>query len=212
VFQGLRAGARRIGLAAALCILAAPVHAQQRVETLSDQAQILKRFPRDTGLVRHGARVRLRTGGWLDITDNSFGPSAPSLCWYAPALHVAGICQQGSGVTVTTLIELNTGRRVSAPGLAILMPEPGLIAIGPDKARGIDADSVTLVQVKDRDLVDEGGAQFDDDYGPGAWVDGDCYRLTPKGDKGSAWLEKGASGWGQVGAADSKVCQERHGR
>jgi hypothetical protein len=198
--------------AAAACMVAAPVQAKPKVQTFSDQAQILKRFPEDTGLVRHGAKVRLKTGGWLDITDNAFGPSAPTLCWYAPALHVAGICQRGSNVMVTTLIELNTGHRVSAPGLARLMPEPGLIALGPDKAHGVEADSVTLVQVKDRDLVDEGGAVFDDDYGPGAWVDGSCYRLTPKGDKGPAWLEKGHSGWSQVSAAQSKVCQKRHGR
>lgn len=212
MFQGLGRGARRIGLAAAaVCVLAGAGHAQQKVETFSDQAQILKRFPKDTGLVRHGAKVRLKTGGWLDITDNSFGTAPPTLCWYVPALHVAGICQAGKDVMVTILIDLNTGRRVAAPGLATLMPEPGLITIGPDQARGIDADSVTLVQVEGRELVDEGGVVFDDDYGPGGWVDGDCYRLTPKGGKGPAWLERGASGWDQVSAADSKVCRKRHG-
>jgi hypothetical protein len=211
VFQGIGEGARRIGLAVALCLLAVPVHAREKVEAFSDQAQILKRFPNDTGLVKHGVKVRLRTGGWLDITDNSFGPSPPSLCWYVPSLHVAGFCQEGAGVTVTILVNLDTGRRASGPGLPMLMPEPGLIAIGPDKARGVDADSVTLVKVKDHDLIDQGGAVFDEDYGPGAWVDGDCYRLTPKGGKGPAWLERGASGWDQVSAADSKVCQKRHG-
>ena len=37
-----------------------------------------------------GGVVRLKTGDWLDITDNPFGHGAPVLCWYAPAIHVAG--------------------------------------------------------------------------------------------------------------------------
>jgi hypothetical protein len=195
-----------------LCALAAAGHAQTKPEAFSDQEQILKRFPKETSLVRHGARVLLKTGGWVDLTDNPFGKSAPTLCWYVPSMHVAGLCQNGPGVTVTTLVELNTGRRLSAPGLPTLMPEAGLVAIGPDKAKGIEADSLTLMQVKADDIVDEGGALFDDDYGPGGWVDGDCYRLTPKAGKGGAWLEKAADGWSQVTDADSKVCQGRHGR
>lgn len=213
MFQGSHGRGWRVALATAiLCALAASGQAQPKPEALSDQSQILKRFPKDTGLVKHGARVRLTTGGWLDVTDNPFGKDAPTLCWYDAGLHVAGICQSGRGLTVVTLIELHTGRRVSAPGLPMLMPESGLIAVGPDKAHGADADSLTLVQITDNDIIDEGGALFDDDTGPGAWVDGDCYRLTPKTDKGAAWLEKTASGWRQVAAADSAVCQGRHGR
>lgn len=211
--QGFRTRGPRAGLAAAvLCALSTASLAQPRTGPLTDQAEILKRFPKDTGVVSHGVKVKLKTGAWMDMTDNPFGKSAPSLCWYAPGLHVAGVCQKGEGVTVTTLIELNTGRRASAPGLPVLMPHDGLIAIGPDKARGVDADSVTLMQVKSDDIVDEGGALFDEDYGPGAWVDGDCYRLTAKGPKGGAWLEKVAVGWQQVAAAESAVCQRRHGR
>ena len=213
MFQGFRGRGRRAAMAAAvLCALSGAGHSQPRIEPLSDQDQILKRFPRDTGLVTHGAKVRLKSGSWLDITDNPFGASAPTLCWYAPSLHVAGICQRGADVLVTVLIELNTGRRVAAPGLAMLMPEPGLIAVGPAAARGADADSITLVQVQPADLIDEGGAQFDENYGPGAWIDGDCYRLTPKAAQGAAWLEKTSTGWRQIPAAGSTVCQGRHGR
>lgn len=211
MFHGFREQGRRAALAGTLCALALPALAQQTAVPLSDQAQILRRFPKDTGQVKHGVEVRLKTGGWLEMTDNPFGPSGPVLCWYAPALQVAGVCQVGKGVTVTTLIELTTGRRVSAPGLPVLTPGRGLIAIGPDKAHGADADSLTLVQVEDRDLIDEGGALFDDDYGPGGWVDGDCYRLTPKAGKGPAWLEKTEAGWQEVPAARSAVCQGRHG-
>jgi len=197
---------------ALICAAALATQAHAQSKAYSDQAEILKRFPNDTGLVTHGAKVRLKNGDWLDITDNPFGRGAPVLCWYAPSLRVAGVCLRGDGVTVTTLIELDTGRRVAAPGLARLMPEPGLIAVGPDAAQGVDADSVTLVQVKANELVDQGGAQFDEDYGPGAWVDGDCYRLTPRSGKGSAWLERSAAGWRQTPAAQSLVCQGRHGR
>jgi hypothetical protein len=201
-------------VAAALCVLALPpaVRAQPKIEILTNQDQILKRFPRDTGLLAHGVRVRLKSGGWVEISDNPFGKAPPTLCWYAPALHVAGVCQNAVGVAVTILIELNTGRRVSAPGVPVLMPEKGLVAIGPDAAHGVDSDSVTLVKIEADDLVDEGGALFDQDFGPGAWVDGDCYRLTARGAKGGAWLERTASGWRQAEAAESTVCQGRHGR
>jgi hypothetical protein len=213
VHQGFRGRRLCAGFAAAaLCALASPSLAQPKADLLTDQAQILERFPKDTGLVSHGVKVRLKTGSWVDMTDNPFGRAAPVLCWYAPKLHVVGVCQNGAGVTVTTLIELNTGRRASAPGLPTLMAQDGLVAVGPDKARGVDADSLTLVQVKSDDVVDQGGALFDEDYGPGAWVDSDCYRLTPKSAKGGAWLEKGAAGWRQIPAAQSTVCQGRHGR
>lgn len=217
MFQCFGEQGRRAALAVALCALAAPAFAEKaaprpKIEVLRDQARILQRFPKDTGLVRHGVKIRLRTGDWLEVTDNPFGPSAPTLCWYAPALHLAGVCQTGRGVIVTTLIELHSGRRATAPGLPVLRPERGLIAIGPDPARGADADSLTLVQVEDRDLIDEGGALFDDDYGPGAWVDGDCYRLTPKTGKAAAWLEKTRAGWQEVPAAQSAVCQGRHAK
>ena len=206
---------RRAGLAAALaCALSAPlaVHAQPKIDVLTNQDQILKRFPKDTGLLEHGVRVRLKNGEWVDFADNPFGKAPPALCWYAPSLHVAGICQIGAGVTVTVLVELNSARRVSAPGLVRLMPQKGLLSIGPDPAHGVDSDSVTLVKIEPKDLIDEGGAVFDQDFGPGGWVDADCYRLTARGAKGVAWLEKTASGWQQAEAAQSTVCQGRHGR
>ena len=209
---GWRRGA---GVATALlCALTAPlaVRAQAKIETFGDQNQILKRFPQDTSLVTHGASVRLKSGEWVEVTDNPFGKAAPTLCWYAPALHVAGICQNGAGVTVTLLIELNTGRRVAAPGVPRLMSEKGLIAIGPDAVHGVESDSLTLVRIEPDDLIDEGGALFDADFGPGRWVDGDCYRLAARGKKGVAWLEKTKSGWRQAEAAQSTVCQGRHGR
>jgi hypothetical protein len=200
-------------MAAVICAVSGgAVCAQSKLEVVTSQGQILKRFPKDTGLLEHGAKVRLKSGDWLEITDNPFGKAAPKLCWYAPALHVAGICQSGAGAMVTTLIELNSGRRVSAPGAPMLRPERGLIAVGPDKTRGVDSDSLTLVRVESRDIVDEGGALFDQDYGPGGWVDGDCYRLTGKAGKGAAWLERTAAGWTQAAAEASTVCQKRHTR
>ncbi len=213
MLQGFGSEVRGAGLAAMICALtafAAQAQPQPKTEVLTDQAQILARFPDDTALVAHGARVRLKNGHWVDITDNPLGRSSPVLCWYAPRLHVAGVCQTGQGVAVTVLIELNSGHRVTAPGLASLLPEPGWIAVGPDDQRGVGSDSVTLVQVERNNILDKGGAQFDDDYGPGGWVDGDCYRLTPKGDKGAAWLEKTKAGWQEIPAAQSAVCQGRH--
>ena len=200
--------------AMAVCALtpAASARAQPKIEILTDQDQILQRFPHDTGLLAHGVRVRLKSGRWVEISDNPFGKTPPTLCWYAPALHVAGVCQNGQGVTVTVLIELNSGRRASAPGAPSLMPEKDLVSIGPDAARGVESDSVTLVKIEADDLVDEGGALFDQDFGPGGWVDGDCYRLTARGAKGGAWLERTDSGWRQAEAAASTVCQGRHGR
>ena len=206
---------RRAGsAAAALCALVVPltVHAQAKIQTFTRQNEILKRFPDDTGLISHGVRVRLKSGGWVEVSDNPFGKTPPTLCWFAPALHVAGVCQHAAGVTVTVLIELNSGRRVSAPGLPKLMPEEDLVAIGPDAAHGVPSDSVTLVKVEADDLIDEGGAIFDEDFGPGTWVDGDCYRLAARGAKGVAWLERTDSGWRQAEAAASTVCQGRHGR
>lgn len=218
MFQGFRGRGRRAAWAAmAVCglvggAMAGAGHAQSKVEAFSDQGQILKRFPDDTGLVKHGAKVRLKTGAWVDMTDNPFSKDPVALCWYAPAMHVAGFCQYGPGIAVTTLVELNTGRRMSAPGLASVRPQKDLVAIGPDKAKGVDADSVTLMQVKADDIIDEGGALFDDDYGAGGWVDGECYRLTAKTAKGGAWLEKTPDGWRQVTNAESTLCQGRHGR
>jgi hypothetical protein len=214
----LFSGIKQIGLYAAsacamLCTLAGPMAAQAAgPSAYSDTQEILKTFPKDTGVVSHGAKVRLSSGAWLDVTDNPFGKAAPQLCWYAPSLHVAGICQGAAGVNVTVLIDLRTGQRVSAPGLASLMPEAGLIAVGPDTARGIESDSVTLIKVEANELVDQGGAQFDTDTGPGAWVDGDCYRLTAKSPAGGGWLEKTPAGWRQVATAQSSVCQGRHAR
>ncbi len=199
------------------CALAAPlavqaVHAQSGPAVFRDPQEILRRFPDDTGKLAHGARVRLANGSWLEIADNPFSKAPPELCWYAPALHVAGICQAAPGVNVVVLIDLHSGHRVIAPGLPRLMPEPDLIAIGPDEARGVPSDSITLVKVEANDLIDEGGALFDDDYGPGGWVDGECYRLTGKGGKAGGWLEKTASGWRQAPAAQSALCQRRHAR
>lgn len=199
---------------ALICALAAPLaaHAQSSPEVYRDAKDILRRFPNDTGELEHGARVRLANGAWFEIGDNPFGKTPPELCWYAPSLHVAGICQSAPGVNVVVLIDLHSGHRVTAPGLPRLMPEPGLIAIGPDVTRGVPSDSVTLVKVEANDLIDEGGAQFDDDYGPGGWVDGDCYRLSGKRGKAGGWLERSASGWRQAPAAQSTLCQGRHAR
>jgi hypothetical protein len=200
---------------ALICALAAPMaaHAQSSGPPVySDAKEILSRFPNDTGVLEHGARVRLANGAWLEIGDNPFGKTPPALCWYAPSLHVAGVCQSAPGVNVVVLVDLHSGHRVSAPGLPRLMPEPGLIAIGPDEARGVPSDSVTLVRVEANDLIDEGGAVFDEDYGPGGWVDGDCYRLSGRGGKAGGWLEKDASGWRQAAAAQSTLCQGRHPR
>ena len=209
------AAARRAlkGLAL-ICALAAPLAAQAQsgAQTYRDAKDILRRFPNDTAKLQHGASVRLANGAWLEIADNPFGKTAPELCWYAPSLHVAGICQSAPGVTVVILIDLHSGHRVTAPGLPSLMPEPDLIAIGPDEAHGVPSDSVTLVRVEANDLIDEGGALFDDDYGPGGWVDGDCYRLQGKRGKAGGWLEKSASGWRQTPAAQSTLCQGRHAR
>jgi hypothetical protein len=199
---------------ALICALAAPLaaHAQSEAVTYRVATDILALFPNDTGTLEHGVRVRLANGAWLEIGDNPFGKTAPELCWYAPSLHVAGVCQSAPGVNVVVLIDLRSGRRVTAPGLPRLMPEPGLIAVGPDEARGVPSDSVTLVKVAPNDLIDEGGALFDEDYGPGGWVDGDCYRLSGKGGKAGGWLERAASGWRQTPAAQSTLCQGRHAR
>lgn len=211
-------GIKQVGLCAAsaflaICTLAGPSAAKAAGPVAySDAQQILKAFPKDTGLAPHGAKVRLNSGAWLDVTDNPFGKAAAELCWYAPSLHVAGICQGSPGVNVTVLIDLRTGQRVSAPGMPSLMPEPGLIAVGPDAAHGVESDSVTLIKVDANALIDQGGAQFDADTGPGAWIDGDCYRLTAKSPAGGGWLEKTSQGWQQVATAQSTICQGRHAR
>ena len=208
------AGRRARPVLALVAALAAPLalHAQSSPPVYSDAKDILRRFPSDTGVLEHGARVRLANGAWLEIGDNPFGKAAPTLCWYAPSLHVAGVCQSAPGVNVVVLIDLRSGHRVTAPGLPRLMPDPALVAIGPDEARGVPSDSVTLVRVEANDLIDEGGALFDEDYGPGGWVDGDCYRLQGKRGKAGGWLEKSASGWRQTPAAQSTLCQGRHAR
>ncbi len=208
------AGGRALAAVALICALAAPLaaRAQSDAPVYRDAKDILRRFPNDTGRLEHGARVRLANGAWLEIGDNPFGKAAPELCWYAPSLHVAGVCQSAPGVNVVVLIDLHSGHRVTAPGLPRLMPEPGLIAVGPDETRGVSSDSVTLVKVEPDDLIDEGGALFDEDYGPGGWVDGDCYRLTGKRGKAGGWLERSASGWRQVAKAQSTLCQGRHAR
>ena len=205
---GLSAWACAVFAAGSACAQPAPTP-----PAYSSSAEIQTRFPTDTGALEHGARVKLRSGSWVEITDNPFGPAPPALCWYAPSLHAAGFCLTAPGVNVMVLVDLNTGHRVTAPGYPSLMPGAGLIAIGPDAARQIDSDSVTLVRVDSDGLTDEGGALFDEQHGPGGWIDADCYKLTGLGGQPGGWLERDRrAGWVQVEAGMSTVCQGRHGQ
>jgi hypothetical protein len=174
------------------------------IQVYTSAAEIEQQLPaaRTTPM---GVVVRANNGVELELTEKQFLGAAPVLCWYVPSLHVVGACEIGHGAAITVLINLNNGRRVTAPGLPRLTPQSGLIAVGPRK--GIDADSITLVRVTPDDLEDQGGAFFDHDHRPGAWIDAACYRLGRKGD----WLEKTPEGWRQVTAAQSTVCRQRHG-
>jgi hypothetical protein len=214
VLQGVGETGRRIGPALALAaMLALPATAKVPVQpaTYDSPAQILKAFPGEVGPFANGVRLRLTSGDWTEVVGNSFGEAPPVICWYAPALHVAGVCQNAPGVTLTILIDLRSGRRVSAPGRASLTAERALIAIGPGGPHHAPSDSVTLVRVTSTGLIEEGGAEFGDDYQPGGWIDARCYRLKAKGPGPGGWLEKTAQGWRQVAAAQSEVCQRRHG-
>jgi hypothetical protein len=223
VFYDVGKTARRVGLASAL-VLTAALMAQassaqkpapaQKPAIYDNAAVILKTFPGDVQRVQGGVRLRLRTGNWVDIdaSINPFGKGAPVICWYAPALHAAGVCVKAPGVTLTLLIDLRNGRRLSAPGRVFLTPDPTLIEIGPDDPHKAPADSLTLVRITPTEILEEGGAEFSGNYGPGAWVDAQCYRLTPYGPGPGGWLEKTAKDWRQVSARQSTVCQKRHGR
>jgi hypothetical protein len=218
LFQGAGEAGRRIARTVALaCALAAPVMAHGAAKptvqpmVYEDSAIILKTFPADVQRMTEGVRLRLKTGDWAEIFGNPFGKAPAAICWYAPKLQVAGVCQNAPGVTLTVLVDLRNGRHLSAPGRAALTPDPDLISIGPGGVHHTPSDSLTLIRITPAELVDEGGAQFDDAYGPGGWAGADCYRLKAKGPKGDAWLEKTAAGWEQVTAAGSKACRKRHG-
>jgi hypothetical protein len=214
VFQGVGKAGRRVGLASAL-IMAGVATAQAapatRPTVYENPAAILKTFPADVQRVHDGVRLHLRNGNWVDMVSNPFGKAVPTICWYAPALHVAGVCMKAPGVTLTMLIDLRNGRRLSAPGRAVLTPDPTLVAIGPDDPHKAPADSLTLVRITPTEILEEGGAEFSGDYGPGVWVDAQCYRLTPYGPGPGGWLEKTAKDWRQVSASQSTICQKRHG-
>ena len=215
MFQGVGKIGRRVGLASAMvltCALAAEAAPAARPIVYENPAAILKTFPADVRRVHDGVRLRLRTGNWVDVTSNPFGKTPPAICWYAPALHVAGVCMKAPGVTLTMLVDVRNGRRLSAPGRVVLTPDPTLIEIGPDDPHKAPADSLTLVRITPAEILDEGGAEFSGDYGPGVWVDAQCYRLTPYGPGPGGWLEKAAKDWRQVSAPQSTICQKRHGR
>lgn len=217
MFHDVGKAARRIGLASALVLTCAPATQAAPTEkpaVYDNATAILKTFPSDVQRVQGGLRLRLKTGNWADIDQsiNPFGNKAiPTICWFAPALHVAGACVNGPGVTLTVLIDLRNGRKLSAPGRIRLTPDPTLIEIGPDDPHKAPADSLTLVRITPAEILDEGGAEFSGDYGPGAWADAQCYRLVPYGPGPGGWLEKTGKDWRQVSASQSKVCQKRHG-
>lgn len=212
--QGVGTAGRRAGSALALAAalaLPAMAEAPARPATYDNAARILKAFPDTVGLVPTGVRLRLTNGDWTEVVGNAFGDDPAVICWYAPALHVAGVCQDAPGVTLTTLLDLSSGRRLSAPGRAALTPDPALIAIGPGGPHRAPSDSMTLIRVTPAGMVEEGGADFGDDDRPGGWVDARCYRLKAGGGEPGGWLEKTSQGWRQVAAAQSTVCRKRHG-
>jgi hypothetical protein len=217
VFHDVGKAARRVGLASALVLtgaLTAQAAPAAKPQVYENAAVILKTFPADIQRAEGGLRLRLRNGNWVDVdrSINPFGKAAPVICWYAPALHLAGACVRGPGVTLTTLIDLRNGRRLSAPGRIALTPDPTLIEIGPDDPHKAPADSLTLIRITPTEILDEGGAEFSGNYGPGVWIDAECYRLTPYGPGPGGWLEKTAKEWRQVSASQSTICQKRHAR
>ena len=221
MFHDVGKAARRVGLASALVLTgalaaqASPVgKPAARPVIYENAAAILKTFPAEVQRVPDGVRLHLRTGNWVDIdmSANPFGKTAPAICWYAPTLHVAGVCMKAPGAMLTMLVDLRNGRRLSAPGRVALTPDPTLLEIGPNDPHKAPADSLTLVRITPSEIMEEGGAEFSGDYGPGVWVDAQCYRLTPYGPGPGGWLEKTPKEWRQVSASQSTVCQKRHGR
>jgi hypothetical protein len=216
VFYDVGKAALRVGLASALtltCALTAQAAPAAKPAVYDNAAVILKTFPADVQLVKDGVRLRLRNGNWIDIdaSINPFGKAAPVICWYAPALHVAAVCMKAPGVTLAMMVDLRNGRRLSAPGRVALTPDPTLLEIGPNDPHKAPADSLTLVRITPTEMLEEGGAEFSGNYGPGVWVDAQCYRLIPYGPGPSGWLEKTPKEWRQVSATQSMVCQKRHG-
>lgn len=204
---GRTAGCLLAALAALGAAQAAAKPSKPAVHT--DQAEILKAFPSQVEPMTHGVRLRLTTGAWAEVVDSPFAPSAaPVLCWYAPSLNVAGVCQLiPPDLNITAVINLRNGRRISLPGHLALSPEPGLLTVGADpKDR---ADSMSLVRVSADDVFEEGDVSFDEGVGPAGWAGPGCFRLNTKA--GKAWLEKRGRRWLQVSPARSKVCQKRYG-
>jgi hypothetical protein len=181
------------------------------------EAQLFQQFPGRFALAhdgpRDGVQVRLDNGSWLTFTDNMFSKTAPpTMCWYAPKLSVAGVCMSGEDVSLTILVDMKTGHRLSAPGLAGLTPDPRLISVGPGGPHNGDTDSITLIRVAADGLVEEGGALFDDGYRPGDWKSARCYRLAPPAGRAAMWLERSADGAWKTTPAPQSACQGRHAR
>jgi hypothetical protein len=204
-----------MGMASALtltCALAAQAAPEAKPVVYDNAAFILKTFPAVVQLAKDGVRVRLTNGNWIDIDEsiNPFGKTPPLICWYAPTLHIAAVCMKAPGVTLAMMVDLRSGRRISAPGRIALTPDPTLLEIGPNDPHKAPADSLTLVRITPTEILEEGGAEFSGDYGPGVWVDAQCYRLTPYGPGLGGWLEKAGKEWRQVSSVQSTVCQKRH--
>jgi hypothetical protein len=189
--------------------LASAAEAAAKPKIYDNPAQILKTFPSSIKTIAAGVRLRLETGRWIEVIDRPLvkDPSVP--CLYAPSLHLAALCETDGDTTVTVLIDLLSGHKFVAPGRPSLLAGNTLVAIGP--TGGFVGDSLTLIRITPSGLIDEGGALFGEDFGPGGWVDADCYRLKARKGGADAWLEKTSTGWSQVMVAQSKVCAKRHG-
>lgn len=205
----------RTGRAAALmmalawAVAASSAGAAGKRAIYDNPSQILKTFPSSIKAVPAGVRLRLATGRWIEVIDRPLvkDPSVP--CLYAPSLHLAALCETDGDTTVTVLIDLMSGHKIIAPGRPSLLAGNTLVAIGP--TGGFVGDSLTLIRITPNGLIDEGGALFGEDFGPGGWVDADCYRLKARKGGPDGWLEKTSTSWTQVVAAQSKVCAKRHG-
>jgi hypothetical protein len=195
--------------AAALAGLLAVSTAQAAPAIYQSPKVILKTFAKSVKTIPGGVTFRLKSGRWLDVIDRPLVKEVSVLCLYAPALHAGALCETDGETTVTVLIDLNTGRKTVAPGRPTVLDGGKLIAIGPSEK--YIADSLTLIRVGPAELADEGGALFDDDFGPGGWADAGCYRLKAKKSGPDAWLEKTGGVWSQVSAEQSSVCAKRHG-
>jgi hypothetical protein len=210
----------RVGLGAlalALLLQAGALAAEPstRGEVIEGQDQLFQQFPDRFAIIPQGAKtgvqIRIGTGAWLPFTDNVFNKTPPTLCWYAPKLSVAGVCMVGDDVSLTVLVDLKTGRRLQAPGLARLTPDPRLIAVGPGGPHNSATDSITLIRASADGLVDEGGATFDDGFAPGDWKDARCYRLTPPTGGAAMWLERSSDGSWRTAPADQSACRRKYG-